>query len=616
MRRGSAVTCLRRLAPFLVLAVLVAAVFRPVLDHGFIDLDDADYITGNPIVRDGLTARGLAMAFTSRHAANWHPLTWISHMLDVQLFGLKPAGHHAVSLLLHLAAACLLFVLLRSTTGVTWPGLAVAALFAVHPLHVEPVAWLSERKEVLSAVFWWLTLLAYARYARRPGTGRYLVVFGCLSLGLMAKATLVTVPVVLLLMDYWPLGRWRRGTGIKMGTGSVERSGTVPVPILILEKIPLLLPVAGSAAATWVAQTGVGAVVSFGAIGPGARLSNAVAAYARYLSKTVWPSGLSVFYPHQGHQAASTLAVSAAVLLALTAAAVLLRRRGYPALGWWWFVVTPLPVIGLVQVGAQAMADRYAYIPMTGLFILIVWGARDLLPAGRTWGAVLACVLAEGVLVLAFAARVQVGRWKNMESLYVQALRVDPSNWLAVNGLGELSYAAGDKSAAMELFFTALKMNPAFSGARFNLGRVLEDGGRLSEAEREYRKALDLTGNYRDARLRLGDLLVRTGRAAEAVAVYRAGLALFPDDGQMRNNLGVALLETGNGAEAARVLEEALRLAPDSADVAFNLGMAYEMTGRPAEAAAAYGHALDLFPGHVPAARRLSALKPGGAGGR
>ncbi|HEU4385123.1 MAG TPA: tetratricopeptide repeat protein [Anaeromyxobacteraceae bacterium] len=455
---------------------LVTWIYGPVEDFGFINLDDEQYVTHNPAVTRGLTAAGLRWAL-GFHLSNWHPLTWVSHMLDVELFGLDPGMHHLVSVLLHGLASLLLFGFLRSATGATWRSALVAALFAAHPLHVESVAWVSERKDVLSTVFWFLGCWAYVGWVRRPGAARYAGVASTFLLGLLSKPMVVTLPLVLLLIDAWPLRR------LDLGRPPLRQ-----VLALLREKLPLLAMSAASSVVTLLAQSQGGAVSSTGLIGVPDRIGNAVLSYAAYLWKTVWPAHLAVAYPHPslGPQGLSWwgVAVAALVLAAASAFAHHQRaRRPYLAIGWLWYLVTVLPVIGLVQVGVQAMADRYTYVPLVGIFAALAWLAAEMAERFRTPSAVAAgCAVA--VLACAGLARRQVGTWKDSFTLFGHATAVTRDNWFALRNLGSAHQDLGEHALAIAAFEESLRLMPHDAQTWMNLGISYGSAGRYEDSAR------------------------------------------------------------------------------------------------------------------------------------
>jgi protein O-mannosyl-transferase len=727
--RPSSVICL-------LLALATIAVFWPVARLDFVNYDDPDYVTSNLHVQSGLTWQSTAWAFTSGHASNWHPLTWLSHMLDWQLFNKNAGGHHLVSLAFHIANTLLLFLVLRRMTGAHWRSAVVAALFALHPLHVESVAWVSERKDVLSTLFFLLCLGAYARYVEvldgdrnpacagqppelrgprpearaskpkvrnrnaddqsqkanlsgsrltQPSAGllplsplssRPAFVFYCLALlffalGLMSKPMLVTLPFVLLLLDGWPLHRFRPGT-----PGSNLRT----MVRLVAEKVPFIALSLTSSVITLIVQQRGGAVSTILTLG--ARVANALVSYARYIGKMFWPAKLSVLYPHPGHWPAWQVTASAALVVAISAGAVWgSRRRPYCAVGWLWFVGGLVPVIGLVQVGVQSMADRYTYVPLIGLFIVLVWGISEWVPLGRwrtptlAWGAALALV------VCASLTSRQVQFWRDSLSLFGHAVEVTSNNYLAYHNIGFYLYGQGKTDEAMVNYLKALEINPAYEDAlnnmgyalaaqhkyaeaigyyeralrvrpnhadvHNNLGNALADLGRSEEAIEHYRRALDANPEHPDAHNNLGIALAALGKidaaidqfhdalrfkpnnagahsnlgnalAAKrdfegAVKEYQESLRLNPDDAQAHNNLGNVLSELRKLDEAIPHYTQALRLNTNNPEAHFNLGTALARQGRTAEAIGQYNEALRLKPDYAEARRQLNTLSQGGA---
>jgi tetratricopeptide (TPR) repeat protein len=516
------------LFPFL--ALLPLATLWPVLRNGFIAFDDDGYVS-NGIVRKGLTWAGVRWAFTTGHEANWHPLTWLSHMADVSLFGLNPAGHHATSLVLHVVNTLLLFVVLRGLTKDPVRSAWVAALFAVHPAHVESVAWVAERKDVLSTAFWLGTMWAYGSWVVKRGSGRYVVVLLFFGAGLMAKPMLVSLPLVLLLIDYWPLGRFGKG-----------KEGRTPAA-LILEKAPLFLLAAASSVVTLLVQRAGGAVGTLEKFPLWARAGNALVAYVRYLKMFFWPVDLAVLYPHPGTSLSGGEVLGAGILLvALSVCVVALRRKApYLFVGWFWFLVTLLPVIGLVQVGVQAMADRYTYVPFIGLFVAIAWGVPAV--AGRwRYGRVAVPAAAVAVLIVsAAAAATQVRLWKNTETLFVHALRTTKSNFIVENNLGEYLNNTGRPADALPHITEALKLRPNSFAAHINIGHSLLMLGHLEDAASHFSRAVRLNPRSALAHNNLGYLFFRTGRREAAIEEYREALRLQPEFPLARNNLEQAL---------------------------------------------------------------------------
>lgn len=517
----------------LVAATLVA--YEPVRKYEFSDYDDDRYITNNPRIQQGLSRDNIVWALTATEVANWHPLTWLSHMTDCQLYGLNAPGHHLTSLIFHLINVILLFFVLHEMTGAVWRSALCAALFALHPLNVESVAWIAERKNVLSTMFWLLVMWAYVSYAREPGWKRYLLVILLFIMGLMSKPMLVTLPCVLLLLDYWPLGRlerWRNGSQLNDQSCSTEqdfdqgelRSRTSKSNSLIpgqtlfhlmLEKVPLFLLAAASSAITIKAQRLDGAlnpvVLSFST-----RAANALVAYASYIYKMIWPTRLAVFYPHPGASLPRWQVILSALALASISALVWRGRERfrYLPVGWLWYLGTLVPVIGLVQVGNQAMADRYAYVPLIGLFIIIAWGLADLTRHLSFRKQLLVGVAASVMLIaLLIATRRQVSYWQNGITLFARALAVTDNNAIAHNNLGAVLVREGRLAEGLEHLYAAVTINPQYDTAYTNIavtlyrqGAIMQEQNRRQEAINLYRQALELKPDFAEAREKL-DLL-------------------------------------------------------------------------------------------------------------
>jgi len=480
------------------------------LNRAFVVLDDAVYVYENSHVRDGLAWEGIRWAFSTFNAHNWHPLTWLSHMLDATLFGLDARGHHLVSILLHALNTALLFVVLTRLTGALWRSGFAAALFGVHPLRVESVAWVAERKDVLSGLFFMLLLLAYERWANRGGSRWYLAVFALLALGLMAKPMLVTAPFVLLLLDLWPLGRTPLVPPAD-GRAAVPR----PWRRLLLEKLPLLVLCLASSVVTVLAQRQGGALKDLALYPPGIRLANALISYLRYLGMTLWPTALAVQYPYAPDMPPWWKIAAALLLLAgVSGLAVrFLRRQPAIAVGWFWFLGMLLPVIGLVQVGSQALADRYTYLPHVGLVLVVAWGVPQALRVpNRALAAVAAVVLA----ALASASFVQAGFWSDSETLYRRSLSVTFANTLIHNNLGVLYTGAARYAEAIEQYSAALSINHDLPETHNNLGYVLSAQGKTGEAITQLQEALRLRPGYIKAHKTLGSILAGQGRFDEA----------------------------------------------------------------------------------------------------
>ena len=641
---------------FLALATLV--VFLPVARQGFVNYDDSDYVTENAHVQSGLTWANVVWAFTTGHASNWHPLTWLSHMLDCQLFGARAGPQHLVSVGFHIANALLLLLLLRRMTGALWRSALVAALFALHPLHVESVAWASERKDVLSAFFFLLTLGAYVRYVEgrrargeetgqemeedksevrgprsegnpkseirnpkspggrpEPGCGTthhatrdtrhaprithhasrflllpapifYVAALLFFALGLMSKPMLVTLPCVLLLLDYWPLRRF-------------ELSTFNPQPSTLLrltaEKAPFFLLAAALSVITFIVQRKGGAVST--SLPLGGRIANALVSYVRYIDKMFWPVDLSILYPHPGRWPAWQVIASTALLLAIFVAVLwLARRRPYLAVGWLWFCGMLVPAIGLVQVGIQSMADRYTYLPLIGLFIMLVWGLDELVPE-RTWrGQALAIASVSLLAACALLTVRQIQFWRDSEALFIHAVQVTHGNYLAYNNLGFYLSSQGRTAEAMENYRLSLKINPAYEDALNNLGYAFAGQNKYSEAIPLYEAALRIRPNHAEVHNNLGNALSERGKIDEAIQHYLIVLAQKPDHADAHNNLGIALAMKGKLDEAIPHFQAAIRAKPGYASAHSNLGNALAVQHKLDEAIKEYKEALRLKP--------------------
>ena len=565
------------------LVVLTLVVFGQVCGHDFTLYDDGLYVTNNRVVRAGLTAGGLAWALTTTHASNWHPLTWASHMLDVSLYGMNPAGHHLTNLLFHAANAALLFLLLLRMTGAPWRSAFAAALFAIHPLHVESVAWVAERKDVLSTFLWLATVWAYLRYTERPRTAAYLFVLVLFALGLMAKPMLVTLPVALLLLDYWPLKRFEEPGG----AGRLFR-----------EKIPLFALSVASSLATLLAQVKGASAVSLERIPATARVANAFVAAASYIVKTVWPSSLAVYYPHPGAgQDAWKIAAAALLVIGLTVLAVRRARTSpYLATGWFWYLATLVPVIGLVQVGSQAMADRYTYVPLIGLFIAVSWGVPELVSRWRFRVPFLAISAGAVLCALAAATTLQARHWRSDIALFSHAIEVTSGNWLAEMNLGSALDRLGRGDDAIAHYREAIRIRPDYAEAHYNLGVDMARKGRLDEAIAEYRRTLEIWPDYPYAHNNLGLALERLGKTDEAIVHYRAAVASLPTFALACNNLGSALGAQGRFDEAMAQFREAVRIAPGFVKAHYNMGILMARQGKDVEAAGHFRDALRLAP--------------------
>jgi Flp pilus assembly protein TadD len=586
----------------LLLVVATLALYNPVNRHPFVNYDDDRYITENPHVHNGLTWRTITWAFTATEQGNWHPLTWLSHALHYPLLHQNPAGHHFTSLLIHAANAVLLFLFLMYATRRLGPSLFVAALFALHPINVESVAWVAERKNVLCTFFFFATLIAYCWYARQPDWRRYLVFAGLFLLGLMSKPMVITLPFVLLLLDYWPLGRVR---------GGHADTSAAPLSKLVVEKLPLIALSAASAVITMQAQRAGGAMRSTAQFSLAVRLENAVMAYAMYLWKMIWPSHLSPIYPHPGDSLAGwQVGTSALVLLAVTAVALKFRARRYLLTGWLWFLGALVPVIGLVQVGDQAMADRYAYIPLVGIFIMIAWGIADLADSNQI-GLVVRVILAACVLLaLSFATNRQLGYWSSNYDLWTHAVAVTGRNFIAQDNLGGALLWLGKTDEAYLHFQAAAEINPLDPMSRSNLGAYLQEHGHMAEAIEKYNRVITLTsdpGLLAATYANLGAAYRKLGEDEKARTSYDQALQLNPNQYNAYLGLGELLEKQSRLDDAISNYSKAVELRPT--DTGFLLlGRALERTGRRSEALAAYQAALKLSPDMPEAQHAVDAL--------
>ena len=566
----------KRLASLTIASLTLAtiAVYLRVFGNGYV-FDDRPYLLDNPHVQAGITWASIKWAFTSTYCANWHPITWLSTMMDCQLFGLQPWGHHLTNLLIHVANTILLLLLLNRMTsrlsskqasrldstqvGSFWKSSFVAAMFALHPLHVESVAWVAERKDVLSTFFGLIAIWAYVKYAEKPGVARYSLVFLLFALGLMAKPMLVTMPIILLLMDYWPLRRsWSRN--------------------LILEKVPLLMLSAGSSFMTYLAQQQSGALMNLARYPLGMRLINALVSYVRYIGKMFWPKGLAAFYPYNPIPIWE-IAGACLILAAISITVFKTRKsRPYLAWGWLWYLITLIPVIGLVQVGDQSMADRYTYIPLIGLFVMIAWSAERL--SGRALAS--AAVLTLGALMV--CTFLQVGYWKNDITLFSHAAAVTKNNAVAHNDLGLVLAGQGKLKESVEHLSKALEINPRYADAHVNMANTLILMGRKDEVMEHYFKALDIRPGHAKALLGMANLQAEKGSVDAAITAYYEILKSHPDDAEVHYNLGLVLHVKGNASEAISHCRKALEINPRFTQAHRNLGFILAEQGKTREA--------------------------------
>jgi tetratricopeptide (TPR) repeat protein len=629
-----------KLFVYLVLALATLVVYWQVWRHEFINFDDNLYVYNNSQVKAGLKGEGLVWAFTTPHAYNWHPVTWISHMLDCQLYRLNPGAHHFTNVLFHTANALLLLLLLARITGNFWSSVFVAALFALHPLHVESVAWLSERKDVLSTFFWMLTTLAYVRYVEHTSVMRYLTMLVLFAFGLMAKQMLVTLPFVLLLLDYWPLKRltFEKHSSAHSGPGVAS----VGIRQCILEKLPLLLLSALAAVIVFRIQQSSVVMKSITEYSLLCRAGNALVAYTVYVGKMLWPRHLAIMYPHPGYNLPLwQVAASGSLLAAITAAAIWkIRARPYLAVGWLWYLGTLVPVIGLVQVGLQANADRYTYIPLIGIFIIIAWGVPDLLARLHYRRLILSLSATIFLLVLGLLTWRQVRHWRDSATLYRHAAAVVPNNRWAYHRLAQTLLSQGKADQAIANFTRALQIKPDYLEPRCQLARVLTDHGKLGEALQHYTRALQFNSGFGPAHSGMADVLIKQrkpeqaafhyrqalrtqpdnaglhnslgmalaiqGQRDEAIIRFKKALQLNPDHHQAHANLGAALAEQGKFDDALLHLNEALRINPRSSKALTNIGVLFFQQGKVEEAVASFKRALQIEPNDAQARRYLT----------
>jgi protein O-mannosyl-transferase len=586
----------RNIVLCLLLVVATLALYNPVSHYPFIHFDDNDYVTENLHVRAGLSWNTITWAFRSVEEYNWHPLTWLSHALDCQLFGLNPAGHHYTNVLLHAVNAVLLFLLLQRATGYTWRSLMVAALFALHPINVESVAWVSERKNVLSMLFFLLALGAYGWYTRKPRIGRYALVAGLFVLGLMAKPQIVTFPFVLLLWDYWPLGRMGRSSTLLGNQSS-------PLPArsfswLVMEKLPLLAISAGSALITMKAQSAGRAVYSLADVSLSIRLENAVVAYARYVGKAFWPANLCLLYPHPlGSLKAWQIILATLVLVIVTVAVFAAKRQRYLLVGWLWFLGTLVPMIGLVQVGAQAMADRYAYVPFIGLFVMVCWSVGD-------WATQRATLIRSAVIPIAVAVLLalatithrQLSYWSSDVALWSRVVQVTPANAFTQDNLGDALIGENRIDEAMPHFQAALRMSPSDAVANIDIATYEQIHGQLQQAIEHYQLVLR---SPMDQRLRiqtLGNLAAaycKLGDYTRCQENYEAALEADPENLKALFGMGLLARKTGNPQQAVVAFSRVVALQPTDVGYLLLAG-ALEQSGRRDDAQAATEKAKQL----------------------
>lgn len=626
MIKSSASIASNRAIIALLLVGITLVVYLPVKDNDFVSIDDNLYVTHNPRVQRGLSWDNFIWTFKALgEAANWHPLTWLSHMADCHIYGLNTTGHHFMSLSFHLISVALLFLVLHALTGALWRSAFVALLFAVHPLNVESVAWVAERKNVLSTMFWLLTMWAYCKYAVKPSLRRYLPVLIFFILGLMAKPMLVTLPFVLLLLDYWPLNRFRLAANTLQDIQAEENQFKQSINFnqgekfwhkrvvltLVLEKVPLLVFSAISSFVTILAQSDGGALASREMMPYDIRVLNTFVSYAGYLSKMILPVNLAVFYPHQmTRPPMGEIVVAVAVLLTLTTFVLWkAKRHQYLLVGWLWYLGTLVPVIGLVQVGGQAMADRYTYVPLIGIFVMISWGAVEI-TSRPAWRKFCLPLLAVGtVLGLSVVTRYQIKHWFTSYSLFKHTIAVTKDNYLAHNNFGIAYSEIGQSDLALEQFLKAVEIKPKFGLAQYNAGAALTRKGQIEEAIPHYWEALQYPNSkdvLADTLNALGALRYKAGDNKEAVNLYQEALRVNPGCVDATLNMAILFEKEGRVDEAIASYNESIAYDPDSA-VYFRLARVTREQGKLQEAVQLYQKALDLDPDFAAAQQEMDA---------
>lgn len=613
---------------YFMLAAVTLIAFGQVYQCDFINYDDPLYVTENIHIQDGITSGAIRWAFTTGYGANWHPLTWMSHMLDVQFFGLKAGWHHLTNLLLHLANTLLLFFVFNRMTNAPWQSAFLAALFAVHPLHVQSVAWVAERKDVLSTFFWMLTMGAYVHYVERPRVGRYLVVFAFLALGLIAKPMLVTLPFVFLLLDYWPLKRFeenqphgevhseagkplsadrRKGKASKRVAVRAAVKEVKPadhnyqwafIRPLIFEKIPFFALAALSSIITFVVQQKGGAVMTLKAVSPGARIANAFVAYIIYIGKTIWPINLAVYYPHPGSRPLWETLGALFLLIALTVTVIRTSKRfPYLAMGWFWFIGTLVPVIGIVQVGGHAVADRYTYIPLIGLFVMAAWGVPELL---KEWRYRKEVVVISSSLVLSclfIVTWIQLGNWKDDITLYDHTLSTTSRNDIILTNRGNAYFEMGNYGRAIEDFNRAIEISPRDSDAFTNRGEAYGKLGNYKQAIEDLDRAIEINPKSSEAYNNRAKAYGKLENYKQAISDLGRAVELNPELSEAYYNLGVAYYRTGSDRQAIENFDRAIQINPKYANAYNNRGNIHSILGNHRLAIEDFDRAIEINPG-------------------
>ena len=590
----------------LLLILTIIIVYGQVKNFDFVGYDDQEYITENSHIQDGLTIENIIWAFTTFHSTNWHPLTWLSHMLDCELYGLNPMGHHLTNLLFHMMNTILLFIVLELMTGAIWRSAFVAALFALHPLHVESVAWVSERKDVLSTFFGFLMIGAYYRYVKGPDFFDYFREYLHLSLGLMAKPMLVTLPFVLLLLDFWPLKRFHYKDNCLLQSEKVTHYDTKRIYRLTLEKFPLVIPVVISCVLTFFAQKSGGAVIVLEKLSMKNRIANALVSYVDYVFKMFWPNKLAVFYPHPGNTLHEWQILGAALLITCACFLAIWTARKYPyiVIGLFWYLGTLVPVIGLVQVGEQAMADRYTYIPLIGLFIIVAWGISDLF---RKWHIrkIYLSVIAMMILsVLTARTYSQIRYWKNGVTLFEHAIKVTENNFKAHNNLAT-ALGQTDLDRAIFHYKEAVRIHPQYVTALGNLGLAFFNKGNYDEAVSYFTKAVKINPKKIDMRMDLANIFFLQGKHEKAISQYREILKTDSKNANAHFNLALMLSDQKKFDQAELHYKEALKINPNHETAHYNLGNIELKQGKLKEAFTHFAEAIKIKPGYVQAYNKI-----------
>ncbi len=585
----------RNILIILILLTPILLIYSQVVQFGYINFDDNQYVYENPHVQKGITAESISWAFTSIYAANWHPVTWLSHMLDISLFGMNPGMHHLVNVIFHIFNTLLLFFVFREMTGKSFQSAVIAILFAVHPLHVESVAWIAERKDVLSSFFWMLTLWAYIRYVKASDIKFYLVMHVFFALGLMSKPMLVTLPFVLMLLDYWPLKRIHSMKGDDFNaTGNIKK--------IFIEKVPLLIMSIASCWLTYIAQKHGGAMSSAHVYPFDLRIANVATAYIGYIGKIFWPFHLSIFYPLP-MKIALWKSIGSTFLLAVMTFlfCIRMRQNRYLTVGWFWYLGTLVPVIGLVQVGLQAMADRYAYIPSIGIFIVIAWGIPGVISKAGQKEFTLVFPVTVFSILLMILSWFQVNHWSGSIALFNNAIRHTDHNYIAHNNLGLGLIAEGRVEEAIEQFRLALENHPYPERPYTNMGHALFLQHHYNEAIRYHNIALDHAPDFFKAHNNLGVALAAEGRFDEAISHYLKAIKLAPDAAEIYNNLGVAFSAEEKYNDAVKYFLWAVKKNPAYAEAYNNLGLVFARNGQLIKAHQCFQEAVRLKPGFLEA---------------